>query len=202
MGYPSGGCARCALLQHLVDLFERETLGLWNKEVGKGQGDAAECAPHEEDFGTKVGIVLLDSDEVGSDDSKDLIELVNTMRCKNQSEERTYAVPEPIGSGGETNTTRADGKGENLANDNPCGRTPGGSEEEDVDTDKCDHRGGGRVVLLLGLAGGDTNNTDDELTNDHTHGTEDKNRAPTQSLNDVERYRGGADVNKGGDERD
>ncbi len=73
MWYPSGGCARDALLQHLVDLFERESLGLGNEEVGKCQGDTAESTPHEEDFGTEVGIMLVSSDEVGSDDSDDLV---------------------------------------------------------------------------------------------------------------------------------
>lgn len=73
MWYPSPGCARGALLQHLVDLFERETLGFGNEEVGEGEGDAAESTPHEEYTGTKVGIVLVSSDKVGSNDTDDLM---------------------------------------------------------------------------------------------------------------------------------
>ncbi len=108
------------------------------------------------------------------------------MWCKELAV-KAYAVPEPVGGGGETNTTGADGKREHLANDNPCGRTPSRSEEEDVDTDKGDHGGHGGMVVLLGLAGGDTNDTHDELSNDHTRGTVDQNGAATKSLNHPER---------------
>ncbi len=58
--------------------------------------------------------------------------------------EVTYAVPEPVGGSGETDATGADGEWKDLADNDPCGWTPGGSEEEDVDADEGDHGGDGR----------------------------------------------------------
>jgi len=69
---PLVGGARGGLLEHLVDLLEGETLGLWDEEVGKGEGDAAEGAPHEEDLGAEVGLARLGADEVRGDDTDDL----------------------------------------------------------------------------------------------------------------------------------
>ncbi len=60
------------LLKHLIDLFEREAFGLGHEEVGEGEGEAAEGAPEEEDFGTEVGVALFGADEVGGDDCDDL----------------------------------------------------------------------------------------------------------------------------------
>lgn len=42
------------------------------------------------------------------------------------------------------------------------------------------------MVVFIRLAGGDTNDTDDELSDNHTHGTEDEDRAATESLNHPE----------------
>lgn len=42
---------------------------------------------------------------------------------------RTYAVPEPVRGGGQTNTTRSDWEREDLADDNPSSWTPGGGEK-------------------------------------------------------------------------
>ena len=69
---PCSRLAGCDLLQHLVDLFERQTLGLGHEEVCEEEGEAAEGAPEEEDLGAEVGVALLGADEVGSDDSDDL----------------------------------------------------------------------------------------------------------------------------------
>lgn len=70
--YPSRRCAWGALFQHLVDLFEGKALGLGDEEVGEGQGNAAEGAPHEEDFGAEVGIAWVGADEVWGDGGDDL----------------------------------------------------------------------------------------------------------------------------------
>ena len=80
MWLPLGGGTWSRLLQHLVDLLKGETLGLWNHEVGKDEGSAAEGSPHEEDLGSKIGLPLLGSDKVWSDDGND-------------------AVPHPVGGG-------------------------------------------------------------------------------------------------------
>ncbi len=69
---PLVGGSWSGLLQHLVDLLERQTLGLWNEEVGEDEGGEAEGAPHEEDLCAEVGLALLGSDEVWSDNCDDL----------------------------------------------------------------------------------------------------------------------------------
>lgn len=51
----------------------------------------------------------------------------------------TYAVPQPVGGGRQSHTARTDGEREDLADEHPRAWTPGGGEEEDVDTDEGDH---------------------------------------------------------------
>jgi hypothetical protein len=75
MRHPSGTRPRRALLQHLIDLLERESLGLGHEEEGEGEGDAAEGAPEEEDFGAEVGVAGAGADEVGRDDTDDLFDV-------------------------------------------------------------------------------------------------------------------------------
>ena len=72
MRHPLGGFARVDLLQHLVDLFERQTLGLGHQDVGEGERDAAEGAPEEEDLGAEVGVARSGADKVGGNDADDL----------------------------------------------------------------------------------------------------------------------------------
>ena len=72
MRHPLGGGAGRRLLEHAVDLLQGETLGLGDEEVGEGEGDEAERAPHEVDLGAEVGVALGRPDEVGGDDTDDL----------------------------------------------------------------------------------------------------------------------------------
>lgn len=120
------------------------------------------------------------------------------MFRKSRVVEMTYAVPEPVGGGGETDTASTDGQREDLADDDPRAGTPGGGEEENVDADEGDHSGDGGVALV----GGDTNDGDEELADNHTAGTVDHDRSATELLNDVEGDRGGDDVDDGGDHGD
>lgn len=76
----------------------------------------------------------------------------------------TYTVPKPVGGGGESDTTGSDWQWENLADDNPGAWTPGGSEEENVDTDECDHGFDGIIVV----ESCDTHDGDDKFTNQHS----------------------------------
>lgn len=64
--------ASIGLLEHAVDLLQRETLGLRDEEVGESQGEEAKGSPHKEDLTAKIGVVLARTDEVGSDDTDDL----------------------------------------------------------------------------------------------------------------------------------
>ena len=84
VGLPFGRGAWAALFQHLVDLFEGQTLGFGNKEVDEEERNAAKTAPHEEDVGAEVGVVLLRADQVGSDDGNDLKMSELALKLPNQ----------------------------------------------------------------------------------------------------------------------
>jgi hypothetical protein len=192
---PLGRGSGSGLLHHLVNLLERQTLGLGNEEVSVDEGAGAKTTPDEEDGGLEVTSAL--ANHVGGDDSND-------------------GVPEPVGGGGQTNTTRSDGDGEDLANDDPGTRTPGGSEPEDEDgdegnlgVDSADVVGESGIRVGLGRSGvsvvetdSNTNDSNDELADKHTEGTDEKDTAATESLNGPERQRSGEDVDEGEDERD
>ena len=183
---PLVGGTGSALLEHLVDLLESKTLCLRDEEVGEEEGDAAKTTPHEEHVGAELGRVGTVGNKVGGNDTDD-------------------AVPEPVGRGRDTNTTRADGEREDLADNNPSAWTPGRSEDGDVQADEGDHGlggiGVGRVVDSV-LTGGSTNGTDDKLHNDHTCSTKDQKPATSYLLNQEERGWSGEHVDEGGDESD
>ena len=117
------------------------------------------------------------------------IELVTGNTIETQGS--TYAVPQPVGSGGESNTTGTDRKREDLANQDPSTRTPGGGEEENVDTDEGNH-GLGCVVAAIG----GTDDGDDELADNHAQSTPDQKRATSESLNGPEGDGSGAHVDE------
>ena len=52
------------------------------------------------------------------------------------------------------------------------------------------------------LAGCNTNDADDELSNNHAQSTPDENAATTIRFDHVETKRGGADIYEGGDQGD
>lgn len=68
--HPLAGVARGGLLEHAVDLLERQALGFGNEEVAVHQADGAERAPDEEDLGAQVALGR--ADHVGGDDCDDL----------------------------------------------------------------------------------------------------------------------------------
>ena len=96
-----------------------------------------------------------------------------------------YTVPEPVGGGRQGHTPGTDGQRKDLADHDPGTGTPGGSEEEDVNTDEGNHGTDGMVVLAIGH----TNDSDNELTNDHTQGTPQEDSATAILLDDIERNR-------------
>ena len=110
----------------------------------------------------------------------------------------TYAVPEPIGGRGESDTTGAHGQRIDFTNHDPGTRTPGGGEEKDVDTDEGDHGLDGIGILAVHGSG----NGDDELADDHTEGTPDQERTTTEALNGPEGNGGRAHVDEGGNKGD
>jgi hypothetical protein len=94
----------------------------------------------------KMTYGLIGTDEVRGDDGED-------------------TVPEPVGSGGKTNTSRSDRDREDFTDNDPSSRSPGGSKEEDVDTDQRDLTLNGRWVGSVG----NTNDSANELANEHTN---------------------------------
>ena len=173
-------------------MLKRQTLGLWNEEVCVDEGSRAETSPDEEDAGLEVALVL--ADHVWGDDSND-------------------GVPEPVGGGGETDTTRTDWQWEDLTNENPGARSPSAGEEEDEDGDEGNLGvDGGDVVGNSGSiwasadgvglveADGNTDDGDEELADQHTEGTPDKEWTTAELLNGVEGDWSRAHVDQGEDQ--
>ena len=68
MGLPLGGGSGSGLLHHLINLLERQTLGLGDEEVAVDEGACAETSPDEKDGRLEVSSVL--SDHVRSNNCK------------------------------------------------------------------------------------------------------------------------------------
>jgi hypothetical protein len=124
------------------------------------------------------------------------VSLVIVLVGREGGESGTYAVPQPVGSGGETDTTGADGNREDLADDDPGAGSPGRGKEEDVDADECDEGTSG--VWVVGK--GSSNGTDDELADDHAEGAPDEDSAAAESLNGPEGDGSRAHVDDGEDQ--
>lgn len=203
-GLPSARGTGRSLLKHLVDLLKSKTLGLRNEEVSEHDcfhisvlskemsqvndltGNAAKSTPHEEDVGSEPGTVRTVGNEVRSDDTNN-------------------AVPEPVGGGRKTDTARTNGEREDLANDNPCARSPGSGKNGDVQADESNHGTGGvgvGWVVDSVLASGSTNNTNDELHDDHTGGTVNQDGTTSKLLNHPEGGRSREHVDERSDETD
>lgn len=196
LGLPLGGSARSGLLHHLVDLLQGETLGLGNQEVGVDESAGTERAPDVEHLGTEVALVRVN--HVGGDDGNDLRVLLAGSFLFRQTETVTYAVPEPVGGGGKSDTAGTDRERVDLSDNDPSTRSPGAGEEEDVDADERDHGADGVGVLLVDS----TDDSDDELADNHAEGTPDEQGATTELLNGPEGDGGGADVDNGRDHTD
>lgn len=115
------------------------------------------------------------------------------------------AIPEPVGSGRETDTAGTDGEREDLTNDDPGGGAPGGGERGNVQADESNHGAGGIWVggVVRGVpSGGGTDDTDNELHDDHGSSTPDENRTATNLLDHDEREGSGEHVDERGDKRD
>lgn len=191
-GLPLGGSTGSSLLHHLVDLLQRQALGLGDEEVGVDKSASAKSTPDEEYLGLQVTTVL--TDHVGGDDCND-------------------GVPEPVGGGRQTDATGADGERENFTNDDPGARTPGGGKEEDEDGDKRNlgvdstEVVGSRGIGILSGRGGvdtvetssDTDNGDEELADQHAERADKQDRAATELFDSIEGQRSGQNVDDGED---
>jgi len=110
----------------------------------------------------------------------------------------TYAIPQPVGRGGESYPAGANWQGEDLANHDPSARAPGRRKEEYVDAYECDH--GADCVLVLPVC--DADNCYDEFANQHPQRTPYHDRSSSHLLNDVETNGCGAYVHERGNEGD
>jgi hypothetical protein len=81
-------------------------------------------------------------------------------------------------------------------------RTPGSCEKEDVDANEGDLRGNSSVVVLTLTTGSNTNDTNNELADQHAESSPDEDGTTSVTLNDVERDRSRADIDQSGDETD
>lgn len=190
---PASRSTGSRLLHHAVDLLQRQTLGLGDEEVGVDEGASAKTTPHEEDARLQVAVSL--TNHVGCNDGNN-------------------GVPQPVGGGGQGDTTGTDGQGEDLANQDPGAGAPGGSEKEDEDGDEGDLSVHGRDVVGNGRVGvrgvwvgvvetdRNTNDSDEELADKHTKGTDNEDEATAEPLDGPEGDRGGADVDEREDQRD
>ena len=131
--------------------------------------------------------------------------IIYHSQCQRSSISRTgstYAVPEPIGRGRDTNTARSNWKRKDLSDNHPGTRPPGGSEEGDVEADEGNHSRDSSIVMSRGLAGGNTNDTDNELHDDHSCASDDEDLAATEAFHCPKGDGGRADVDQGCDEGD
>jgi len=142
-----------------IDLFEGETLGLWDAEVGEDEASDTSGSPDEEHFRSEV--TKLGVDNVGG--------------CVSDTE-----IPEPVGGGRHGHGLCADGEGEDFGCDDPCDGTPGGGEKGNVDADECDED------FLAGLVGdgdGYSDDGDQVLAYQHT-GCSDEEETATSDVVD------------------
>jgi len=88
-----------------------------------------------------------------------------------------------------------------IPNQDPANGTPGRGEEKDEDADEGNHGLDGGIVMLLRATGCDTNDSDNELADDHA-GTAVDQEGPTANLLDGPKGDGSRDdVDKRRDER-
>ena len=114
----------------------------------------------------------------------------------------TYAIPEPIGRGRQTDTARSNWKREDLSNDHPGTGAPGGSEEGDVEADEGNHSRNSSIVMFFNPTGRDTNDTDDKLHDDHSRASDDEDLAAAEAFDCPKGDRCRTDVDEGRDEGD
>ncbi len=161
-----------------IDLFEGETLCLWDAEVCEYEASDTSGSPDEEHFWTEVTVFRIDNVWGGISDTE---------------------IPEPVGRGRHGHCFSADGEGENFGGDDPCDGTPGGGEKGNVDADEGDED------FLAGLVGdgdGDTDDGDQVLADQHTSCSDEEETATTDVVDCPEGGDGHYYVDDVGDDGD
>jgi len=188
---PCSRSSRRGLLHHAIDLLEGQSLRLGNEEIRIDECTSAETAPQEEDVGSQISFVGLD--HVRGDGGND-------------------GIPQPVGSGGERDTTGSNGERIDFSNKHPRAWSPSGSKEEDVDCNECDLSVDGRNVIGTSATVGQrvrvvetdgvTDDANEELADQHAESAPQEKGSSSDPLHSIERNWGGAHVYEGEDERD
>lgn len=110
---------------------------------------------------------------------------------------RLLTVEQPVAGSGDGQGLGTDLERVKLTSVDPAARTPGGSEEEDVEADE----GNENLVGGFGL-GSNTDDGDDVLADAHADGAHQKERPATHSLNEIHTGQGGDDVDNVGNDAD
>lgn len=181
MGWHEAGgfpCLESLSLVHLVDRLEGKTLGLIDKHKDEDGANSTARAPEEEDLGLEVGISwsLIDQVWSGVTDGE---------------------VEKPVGGGGDGERLGTDLEWVELTGVNPADWSPGGSKEEDVEADE----GNENLVGDIGI-GGNSDNGDNVLTDEHANCSHQQELTTTDTLNKPHTRDGGDDVDDVGDETD
>jgi len=192
MSTPFRRSSWCSFVEHAIDLFETETLGLRDEEVCVDERTRAKSSPNEEHTGSEVALIRVH--HVWCDDGDD-------------------SVPEPVGRGGKSNSAGANADGEDLTDDYPGTRSPSSREEEDEEANERYLSVDSRDVVRdccadsvddVGLVetDSDTDDGNNELADQHAEGTPDEEWATSNSLDRPEGDRSRQHVDEGEDEGD
>lgn len=162
----------------LVDLLQRQALGLVDAAVDEDHADEAEPAPDEEHLGLQIRVAGARIDHV-------------RRRVRNRP------VEQPVRGRCDGEASRARLQREQLPRHHPCHGAPGAGEEEDVQTDERDQD-------LVGHDGrGDrTDDRHDQLRHAHACRAEQQQRPTAPFLDHVEPWECRRDVDDAGDEGD
>jgi len=140
--FPEGvGLADRRVAVEDVDLFERETLGFGNAEVGEEETEDTTSSPDPE-------YVRLETSRTGY--------VVDEVRSSVTDRE----IEEPVRSGRHGHLLSSGGGRVDLGGNDPGERSPGSGEMSDEDADESDEDFLGGLVAF---GSGDTDNSDDKL---------------------------------------
>lgn len=98
-------------------------------------------------------------------------------------EDRTFyaRVDAPVGGGGKRDTLGGESGGEGFGSDDPGERSPGGGEGGDKDTGEGDEDLAGDGLSLVGSS----NDTDDDLSDEHDRSAVEEDLSSTEPVDDV-----------------
>lgn len=169
------------LAVQLVDLLEREALGLVDHEPHEGGAHEAEAAPDEEHLDAQVRVALL------------------AVAAAHEVRRRVGDGPveQPVGRGRHRERLGPHLEREDLARDDPGHRAPRAREEEDVEAHERDEH-----LVRHQRRRRHAHDRHDELAYAHADGAEQEQWSSTPLLDHVQAREGREHVDDVGDDRD